>query len=387
MKKIKRAKGKFHFSYGWRPELPDNRDMMYSAPMGVLRALPPRVDLRDSCPPVLNQGTLGSCTANAIASAHQFGQIKQMASRPFEPSRLFIYYNEREMEGNVTVDSGAFIRDGFKSLARQGVCPEKMWKYKISEFTKKPSVACYEDALEHQALQYMRLSHRLSQLKGCVADGYPFVFGFSVYESFESQEVARTGVVPLPNEGEEVLGGHAVLAVGDDDESQRFIVQNSWGTTWGDKGYFYMPYSYLTDSNLSDDMWTLRLVELTRAHDEAATGGDQDLRIKLALGAVATPIGTPGLRITKVDALERTKRMLQREWNLSTPPPSDKNLRNAPPAGLGKSDTSIRALERPIELADFRDVAAEVIGENLLKAKTVAELRDKIWDGIPASHK
>ena len=100
----------------------------------------------------------------------------------------------------------------------------------------------------------------LSQFKGCLADGYPFVFGFTVYESFESAEVGRTGVLKMPKPGEGVVGGHAVLGVGYDDTAQRFIVRNSWGRGWGQKGYFTMPYSYLLTNNLSDDFWTIRLV-------------------------------------------------------------------------------------------------------------------------------
>jgi len=100
----------------------------------------------------------------------------------------------------------------------------------------------------------------LNQMKGCLASGYPFVFGFTVYESFESQHVVTTGVVSMPAAGEKVLGGHAVVAVGYDDTTQRFIVRNSWGPGWGKGGYFTMPYAYLTDSNLSDDFWTVRLV-------------------------------------------------------------------------------------------------------------------------------
>lgn len=265
-KKSKRSessdKAKAKFGYGWRPDLPDTRDRMYSAPLGVLRSLPSKIDLRPKCPPIVNQGSLGSCTGNAIASAHYFDQMKLGAQRPFQPSRLFIYYNERRMEGTIQVDAGAYIRDGFKSIAREGVCRETSWKYDVSKFAQKPPANCFSEALEHQAVQYMRLQQSLGQLKGCLADGYPFVFGFTVYESFESATVTRTGMVPLPHQGESVLGGHAVMAVGYDDAKLRFIVQNSWGTTWGDKGFFYMPYSYLTDVDLSADFWTVRVVEV-----------------------------------------------------------------------------------------------------------------------------
>jgi C1A family cysteine protease len=252
--------------YGWRPDLPDYRDLLYAAPLSALKKLPPKVDLRKGCPPVYDQGGIGSCTANAIGAAFQFDQKKQ-GLKSSVPSRLFIYYNERDMEGTVNQDSGAYIRDGIKSVNKLGVCPETMWPYDGTEYppnpklTLKPSPKCYTEAKKHIAIQYARVARTESQMKGCLASGYPFVYGFTVYESFESNQVAKTGVVPMPKTGEEVLGGHAVLAVGYDDSTRRFIVRNSWGTGWGIKGYFTMPYGYLLDGNLSDDFWTLRLVQ------------------------------------------------------------------------------------------------------------------------------
>jgi C1A family cysteine protease len=109
-------------------------------------------------------------------------------------------------------------------------------------------------------MSYQRVVRSLPQLRGCLAEGFPFIFGFTVYESFESDAVASTGVAPMPGPGERVLGGHAVLAVGYDDADQRFLVRNSWGTKWGNGGYFTMPYAYLTERNLSSDFWTLRTV-------------------------------------------------------------------------------------------------------------------------------
>jgi len=246
--------------YGWTPDLPDQRDRIYSAPQRVLGALPPSVDLRSACPPVVDQGELGSCTANAIAGALQFDQMKQKLDDVFPPSRLFIYYNERVIEHTVNEDAGAMIRDGIKSVAKDGAPHETLWPYIISKFTTKPSAAAYKDALKHRAVLYQRLTPTLDQLKGCLAAGYPFVFGFSVYESFETQAVAKTGKVPMPKSKEKQLGGHAVLAVGYDDASKRFIVRNSWGTGWGLQGYFTMPYDYLTDGNLADDFWTIKQV-------------------------------------------------------------------------------------------------------------------------------
>jgi len=256
--------------YGWIADLPDQRDLLFTAPNELIQAQPPVADLRPQCPPVYDQGQIGSCTANAIGAAHEFDQMKQRlgAPSPFVPSRLFIYYNERAIEHTTASDSGAQIRDGFKSIAAQGVCREDpTWPYDADAFppnnklTVKPSAAAYAEGKQYVAVQYQRVPQTLAQMKACLAGGYPFVFGFTVYESFESQQVAQNGVVPMPHAGEQVLGGHAVLAVGYRDAQQQFIVRNSWGTGWGDKGYCYMPYQYLTNAQLASDFWTLRLVK------------------------------------------------------------------------------------------------------------------------------
>jgi C1A family cysteine protease len=246
--------------YGWIRDLPDQRDHLYAAPPEFLLKLPPSVDLRPQCPDVYDQGQLGSCTANAIASALEFDQMKEKQANIFVPSRLFIYYNERAMEGTVKEDSGAQIRDGIKSVAKQGDCPEDLWPYDITKFAVQPPQQCYQQALKFKAVLYQRLSQISNQLKGCLASGYPFVFGFTVYESFESQQVAQTGHAPMPAPTEASIGGHAVVAVGYDDSQNWFIVRNSWGVGWGMKGYFTLPYAYLLDPNLASDFWTIRVV-------------------------------------------------------------------------------------------------------------------------------
>ena len=258
--------------YGWKPDLPDQRDFNYAVPHPTAAALPTKVDLRPGCPKVVyDQGQIGSCTANAIAAAIEFDQIKQKLPE-FTPSRLFIYYNERVMEGtSPSVDSGAQIRDGVKSAANLGACKETTWAYSdvnknpaacpACPYAKKPSAAASAEAAKYKIKSYQRLtSSQLSALKGCLASGFPFVFGFTVYDSFESAQVAKTGIVPMPGPKEHILGGHAVLAVGYDDTSSRFIVRNSWGPGWGMKGYFTIPYLYLTNSQLADDFWTIRTV-------------------------------------------------------------------------------------------------------------------------------
>jgi C1A family cysteine protease len=248
--------------YGWNRDLPDGRDFMYGAPPAVLVKLPESVDLRPQCPPVYDQGQLGSCTANAIGGALEFDQLKQKKPNASTPSRLFIYYNERAIEHTIDSDSGAQIRDGVKSVHKLGAPPEDPdWPYDINQFSQKPPDQAYKDAMNYQALVYQRVTPTLGQLKGCLASGYPFIFGFTVYDSFESQEMAKSGHLGMPRSGEKQLGGHAVLAVGYQDSSQTFIVRNSWGADWGIKGYFTMPYPYLLQGTLASDFWTIRTVE------------------------------------------------------------------------------------------------------------------------------
>jgi C1A family cysteine protease len=244
--------------YGWIPDLPDARDRMYAAPrkMGV----PKSVDLRATCPKIYDQGALGSCTANAIAAAIEFDQRKEKLPAPFTPSRLFIYYNERALEGNISNDIGAMIRDGIKSVAQQGVCAEPSWPYVEQKFADRPAAQCYIAGKLHPAVAYSRVAQDPGQMKACLAAGYPFVFGFTVYEGFESDEVAHTGVAQMPGADETALGGHAVVAAGYDDGSQRFLLRNSWGASWGMGGYFTLPYAYLSNADLAADFWTIRVV-------------------------------------------------------------------------------------------------------------------------------
>lgn len=246
--------------YGWVKDTPDPRDLLFTAsPVVAARPLPKSADLRPGCPPVYDQGQVGSCTANSIGGAFEFAQKKQLLA-DFMPSRLFIYYNERVIEGTVDSDSGAQLRDGIKSVASQGVCPEPEWPYDIMKFTQKPPAKAYVDAKTDRAVSYQSLIQDLNQMRGCLASGYPFIFGFTVYESFESVEVARSGHAPIPAPSERAIGGHAVMAVGYEDAHQRFIVRNSWGAAWGMEGYFTLPYAYLIQSTLSSDFWTIRIV-------------------------------------------------------------------------------------------------------------------------------
>lgn len=256
--------------YGWIPDVPDFRDLSFM----LLRALrlDAKSDLRALCPAVFDQGELGSCTAQALCALLEFCERKQKrettkgtkgtkAGHVFSRSRLAFYYDEREREGNVMSDSGAMLRTGAKVAAQKGAGNETLWPYIISKYPKKPSQKYYTDAMRHQALTYYRLNQSAQEMRMCLSCGFPFVCGFSVYESFMSARVAETGNAGMPSRKEKLLGGHAVMVVGHDDSINRFIVRNSWGAKWGQKGYFTMPYEYLENTDLAADFWTIRLVE------------------------------------------------------------------------------------------------------------------------------
>ncbi len=239
--------------YGWIPDIPDSRDFYYSAIRPKVR-VPVAVDLRAHCSAVEDQGQLGSCTANALAGNIEFLD-KEADGAYTDASRLFIYYNERVLQGSVAADSGASLRNGIKTLAANGVCSEKAWPYAIEKFAAKPLARCYQEGLKHRIVSYHRIV-TLADMLSCLSEGFPFVFGFSVYESLQAPQVAKTGKVPMPKKTERMLGGHAVLAVGYDQKDKRFLVRNSWGEAWGMKGYFTMPFAYL--ETLAADFWTIR---------------------------------------------------------------------------------------------------------------------------------
>ena len=254
--------------FNWHPDLPDFRDIHYNNRRTYkIEELPASADLRPKCSPVENQDQLGSCTSFSLAGALEFLEEQSLISKvasaeifgsTFTPfSHLFIYYNERAMEGTINQDGGGQIRDGIKTLTDLGGCSEIIWPYDESKVFDKPSDAAYQEALQHKISLYMRLD-TLSDIKHCIADGYPVCFGFTVYDSFEGSTVATTGIVPMPTITDECVGGHAVLAVGYDDVEQMIIVRNSWGSGWGLQGYFKLPYAYILNQDLASDFWTIR---------------------------------------------------------------------------------------------------------------------------------
>lgn len=246
---------------GWKPDHPDFRDLVLELPRDLKAKLPKKVDLRPKDKfEIYDQGKIGSCTANAIGACFHFDQVKQ-GFVEFTPSRLFIYYNERSMEGTVEKDSGALIRDGIKSLAKIGVCSEAIWPYADDDhqFKQRPTDRCYNEAAKNRAKSYARIPHNLEDMKAVLNKGFPFSFGFIVLNSFMT--VTSNGKMSMPQDTDSVLGGHAVCCVGYDDDLRCMIVRNSWSNKWGDGGYFYMPYDYIAHPQLARDFWYIQTIE------------------------------------------------------------------------------------------------------------------------------
>jgi C1A family cysteine protease len=268
---------------GWRPDYPDFRDYTLTTEMvkpiyskaGVLKAdestLPEAVDLRKWCPPVEDQGQLGSCTANAGAGMVEYFERKAFGKH-IDASRLFLYKATRALMQE-TGDTGAYLRTTMGALALFGVPPEEYWPYDIKKFDDEPPTFCYAFAQNYQSLKYVRLDPAnkagkdvLSQIKAGLAASLPAMFGFTVYSSISQAD--KDGKIPYPSKGERIEGGHAIVAVGYDDRMKikneadgktttgAFLIRNSWSTAWGDQGYGWLPYEYVL-KGLAEDWWTL----------------------------------------------------------------------------------------------------------------------------------
>lgn len=235
--------------YGWKKPMIKKQYPRFKEILET-STLPTKIDLRTqySLPAPYDQGNLGSCTANALGFCYQFLQIKFNTKYKFQPSRLFIYYCERALEHSVSQDNGAMIASGILVLKTTGTCEESLCPYNISKFTNKPSTTAYTQASKFKSLTSVGINSNLLEIKNALADGFPVAFGFQVFESFESNSVSSTGIMSMPTTSEEIVGGHATVIVGYDDDKNYFIVRNSWGSNWGDRGYFYMPYAYVTSS-------------------------------------------------------------------------------------------------------------------------------------------
>ena len=252
-------------SFGWKPDTPDIRDYKYqgSRILGLVGSLPSQVDLRSKMPPIIDQGELGSCTGASAAAALTYNRIVSGQTPMFFPSILYIYYNTRALEGTINYDAGAEIRNAIKSTKKFGFCDEKFWPYSEPFFKRKPPLKAYKNAELYRSSYYYRLNNaKIDNLRACLAEGFPFVFGFTYYTNGEISDT-NGGYIPMPGPADKPDGGHAVVCCGYDDEKKLFVIHNSWGTQWGDKGYYYMPYDYMTNTELSDDFWTIREIKET----------------------------------------------------------------------------------------------------------------------------
>ena len=253
------------FIYNYKKDHVDNRDFKFHLNFNTINSnlLPNSVDLRRSncVPPALDQFCLGSCVSNATSNALRY-LLKLDHKKDFQPSRLFIYYFTRLLQDTVNEDSGCSIRECMKSLATYGCCSENLWPYKIKDFTKMPTEECKKAGLSHtKSFKYMSVNQNLISIKNALAQGFPIIFGISIYDSFENESVIKTGNVPIPNvSSENCLGGHAILLVAYNDISRTFTFLNSWGlgtidNPIGDKGFFTIPYDYVLNSDLASDFW------------------------------------------------------------------------------------------------------------------------------------
>lgn len=229
--------------------------------------VPDKIDLRDKLGAVYNQSSIGACSANALSAAFY------AADNSMVGSRLFLYYNERALDligaANTDIkdveelidDTGATLSSGVKALSVFGICDEESYPYDVAKFSSRPSLALYAQALKHRVLVSQQLSQNLYSIKACLSSGTPVVFGFDVHESFMSESTAKSGIVIDPPEKEQIVGAHAVVLCGYDDtvDPKHFIVRNSWGDQWGDKGYCYMSQNFVMTNNCTD-FWILKQV-------------------------------------------------------------------------------------------------------------------------------
>jgi C1A family cysteine protease len=242
---------------GWIPDKVDERDHVYKVKK-TMDSFPAMVDHRKRFFRAWDQGDLGSCTAQAAGAACMFLDIYDRDMPVVVPSRLFVYYATRTLEGTKNVDSGASIRNTIKAIATWGYPPEDKWPYDIKKFTARPSEDVITEAAKERIKSYQRLDRNLDQFREVLCEGYPIILGFGVYSSVYDRSVKKTGHIPVPKAGEKREGGHAVLVVGYDDAKEALIIRNSWGEDWGEEGYGYLPYRFIEDPKLSGDFWTIR---------------------------------------------------------------------------------------------------------------------------------
>jgi C1A family cysteine protease len=240
--------------YGWKRDLPSISDRMFRvmAPTSLTE-----IDLSPGFPDCYDQGQLGSCVGNGSAGLVQYTRRMMGLGPDFIPSRLFIYWIARALEGTTQEDSGAQIRDAITELLKRGVPPETDWPYDVAKYNMKPPHLAWADGGLHTIVGASKVPQDLDAMKSVIASKHPIVFGFTVYPYFESQDMATSGILQMPDPSDQPVGGHCTVIVGFNDVTQMFRVRNSWGPAWGQNGYFDMPYAYATNPNLASDFWAV----------------------------------------------------------------------------------------------------------------------------------
>jgi DNA segregation ATPase FtsK/SpoIIIE-like protein len=240
---------------GYRPDKQNPRDKKFSSRD---RNLPSSVDLREYLTPVENQGNSNSCTANAMAGAYEY-LANRLMGQGEDVSRLFIYYNARELDGDTSQDEGTYLRSCVRVLRKYGACSENTWSFNLKRIHDQPGDRAYQEAAKFKIKNAYRVEVDLQAMRSSLAKGYPFAFGLQLFSSF--QQAGSNGLVPMPDpDNESHDGGHAMLCVGYSDDDQVFIVRNSWGEDWGDCGYCYIPYDYMTKPDYNGDCWAVRQI-------------------------------------------------------------------------------------------------------------------------------
>lgn len=224
-------------------------------------AITTSLDLSTKMDIIYDQGSIGSCVANAASWALKYNKPT------LSPSRLYLYYYARlfdfqQGDNKPNIDDGTTIQQGFRVLNKKGVCTETLYPYIVSKQGQQPPSSLDKGALFNRVIQYAPVSQEINYMKNLLKMGYPFVFGILVYQSFMTNTVTRTGIVPMPTSGERILGGHAICAVGYDDTTQMIKFANSWGRGWGNRGYGYIPYAYILNGSLCGDCWTMYKVNM-----------------------------------------------------------------------------------------------------------------------------
>ena len=244
-----------------RSQTPPPKAAKYVASRYQAAELPPKVDLRPYMTQVEDQSAVNSCAANAIAGAYEY-LAKRALGASGDVSRLFIYYNGRALLGDQNKDEGSSITACIRVLQELGACTEDTWPYDVAKVNAQPHNDAFEEALQFLIEEAEEVKVDLFAMKHCLAEGYPFVFGLALFKSFD--KAGKNGKVPLPDpnseEGRQSHGAHAMLCVGYSDQSQAFIVRNSWGEAWGHKGYCYIPYAYMTNPEYCWDCWKIASV-------------------------------------------------------------------------------------------------------------------------------